>query len=150
MADRQKLMDGLEHCMKGPKGCQTHCPYKMDFGCRATLASDAYVMLKTQEPVSVEERLVIDKLLNIENYARINELHWMADGATLAVTVMRLLRGEITTLKAQEPVEPKMMEFVDKGVTWEKYEVPTCGVCGALLGDALFCPMCGRAVKRNG
>lgn len=50
-------------------------------------------------------------------------------------------------LKAQEPVEPKMMEFVDEGLTWEKYEVPTCAVCGAMLGDALFCPMCGRAVK---
>lgn len=55
----------------------------------------------------------------------------------------------IAFLKAQEPVEPKMMYFVDEGLTWETYEVPTCGVCGALLGDALFCPNCGRAVKRN-
>lgn len=54
---------------------------------------------------------------------------------------------EEVVLKAQEPVEPKMMDFVDNGVTWEMYEVPTCGVCGALLGDALFCPMCGKAVK---
>lgn len=57
------------------------------------------------------------------------------------------LEMAIEALKTQEPVEPKMMYFVDEGLTWEKYEVPTCGVCGALLGDALFCPMCGRAVK---
>lgn len=60
-----------------------------------------------------------------------------------------LMRDALALLKAQEPVEPKMMYFVDEGLTWETYEVPTCGVCGALLGDALFCPMCGRAVKRN-
>lgn len=61
-----------------------------------------------------------------------------------------LYEDALALLKAQEPVEPKMMEFVDKGVTWEKYEVPTCGVCGALLGDALFCPMCGSEVKWDG
>ena len=60
-----------------------------------------------------------------------------------------LLRDALALLKAQEPVEPKIMYFVDEGLTWETYEVPTCGVCGALLGDALFCPMCGRTVKRN-
>lgn len=59
----------------------------------------------------------------------------------------RCARDVLDLLKAQEPVEPKMMEFVDKGLTWEKYEVPTCGVCGALLGDAQFCPVCGREVK---
>lgn len=61
-----------------------------------------------------------------------------------------VMADALALLKAQEPVEPKMMEFVDEGLTWEKYEVPTCGVCGALLGDAQFCPMCGRAVKWNG
>ena len=53
----------------------------------------------------------------------------------------------IEALKTQDPVEPKMMEFVDEGLTWEKYKVPTCGVCGVLLGDALFCPNCGKKVK---
>jgi hypothetical protein len=67
--------------------------------------------------------------------------------ATRVVDIMKRLEQVKVLLKAQGPVEPKMMEFVDKGLTWEKYEVPTCGVCGALLGDALFCPMCGRAVK---
>lgn len=67
--------------------------------------------------------------------------------ATRVVAIMKRLEQVKILLKSQEPVEPKMMEYVDKGVTWEKYEVPTCGVCGALLGDALFCPMCGRAVK---
>ena len=59
----------------------------------------------------------------------------------------RLKVDALALLKAQEPVKPKMMEFVDEGLTWEKYEIPTCGVCGAMLGDALFCPMCGRPVK---
>lgn len=56
----------------------------------------------------------------------------------------------IALLKAQEPVKPKYVEFEDTGLTWEKYEVETCGKCGALLGDALYCPMCGQAVKRDG
>lgn len=67
--------------------------------------------------------------------------------ATRVVDIMKRLEQVKVLLKAQEPVEPKMMEFMDKGLTWEKYEVPTCGVCGAMLGDALFCPMCGTAVK---
>lgn len=56
----------------------------------------------------------------------------------------------IALLKAQEPVEPKYVEFEDTGLTWEKYEVATCGKCGALLGDALYCQMCGQAVKWDG
>lgn len=58
-----------------------------------------------------------------------------------------IIRDALELLKAQEPVEPKILEFVDEGVTWQKYEVPSCGICGALLGDALYCPQCGRAVR---
>ena len=57
------------------------------------------------------------------------------------------IKDAIKILRAQEPIEPKIIEFVDKGMTWEKYEVSTCGACGALLGGALFCPQCGRPVK---
>ena len=71
--------------------------------------------------------------------------YWVC-GDTVALPI-RLIEDIRALLKGQETVEPKMMEFVDKGLTWEKYEVPTCGVCGAMLGDALFCPMCGREVK---
>lgn len=63
---------------------------------------------------------------------------WAKDIAVVALRMMM----------AQEPVEPKII-VVDKGLTWEKYEVPTCGECGTLLGDALFCPQCGRKVKWN-
>ena len=64
------------------------------------------------------------------------------DGHTPSQAIER-----IGKLKAQEPVEPKMLEFIDEGLTWEKYEIPSCGKCGALLGDALYCLNCGRAVK---
>ena len=59
----------------------------------------------------------------------------------------QIIGDAIALLKAQEPVKPKYVEFEDTGLTWEKYEVATCGKCGALLGDALYCPMCGQAVK---
>lgn len=98
MIDREKVIKGLECCIKYPKeygDCMGgNCPYGTHVECHNKLLQDARTLLKTQEPV-----------------------------------------------------EPKMMEFVDEGLTWEKYEVPTCGACGALLGDALFCPMCGKAVK---
>lgn len=58
-----------------------------------------------------------------------------------------LAKDAYAILKAQEPVSPKYVEFMDKGLTWESYKVPMCGICGTLLGDALFCPQCGRAVK---
>ena len=48
MADREKVIDGLEHCSKGPIGCQTNCPYQRDFGCRAQLTSDALELIDTQ------------------------------------------------------------------------------------------------------
>ena len=50
MIDREKVIDGLEHCTKGPVGCQTECPYKRDFGCRSQLSADALALLKAQEP----------------------------------------------------------------------------------------------------
>jgi len=46
MDKREKVINGLEHCMEGPVGCQKKCPYKCDFGCRSTLARDALALLK--------------------------------------------------------------------------------------------------------
>lgn len=51
MADREKVINGLEHCRRGPIGCQQECPYKSDFGCRSQLTADALELLKEQEPV---------------------------------------------------------------------------------------------------
>ena len=59
---------------------------------------------ETREAVYIEERLVLDKLHTIQDYARVNEIHWMADGAAFAENVMNMLRGEINQFrKAQEP-----------------------------------------------
>ena len=57
MTDREKVINGLEYCSKGPVGCQTECPYKRDFGCRSQLSADALALLKAQEPrvMSLEE-----------------------------------------------------------------------------------------------
>lgn len=63
--------------------------------------------------------------------------------------IFEAFRMAFSALRKQIPIEPKIIEFEDTGVTWEKYEVSTCGVCDALLGDALFCPMCGKKVKWN-
>lgn len=49
MPDREKIIKGLEHCSKGPIGCQTNCPYQRDFGCRAQLTADVLSLLKEQE-----------------------------------------------------------------------------------------------------
>ena len=56
MTDREKVIKGLEHCSKGPIGCQTNCPYQRDFGCRAQLTADVLAMLKEQEPVKPKQR----------------------------------------------------------------------------------------------
>lgn len=90
-----------------------------------------------EKVISLLERYMeIPNLAGVENY-----------GAKIVDMPAPLITDAIALLKEQEAVKPRMIEFIDKGLTWEKYEVPTCGVCGALLGGALFCPMCGRAVK---
>ena len=65
-------------------------------------------------------------------------------GYTFNVNVCRMPH---CPLKEQEPVEPKQIEFEDTGLTWQKYNVPVCGVCESLLGDTLYCPQCGTRVK---
>ncbi len=50
MADRQKVIDGLELCLKGLSDI---CPYKdsdAPGGCRDELMHDALVLLRAQEP----------------------------------------------------------------------------------------------------
>ena len=49
--DREKVINGLEHCMEGVVGCQKRCPYKRDFACRSELARDALALLREQEAV---------------------------------------------------------------------------------------------------
>lgn len=51
MTDREKVIEGLEHCRRGPIGCQQGCPYTSDFGCRSQLTADALELLKEQEAV---------------------------------------------------------------------------------------------------
>ena len=42
--------------------------------------------------------------------------------------------------------EPKWIDYEDT-FTGEKFKVPLCWDCESLLGDALYCPRCGRKVK---
>ena len=122
--DREKVIKGLECCLAVTK-CGI-CPYNDEkelwCGNNNTLLEDALELLKKDEK-------------RIADYQRWHE--------NQKNTIKELL-------KAKEAVEPKMLEFIDEGLTWEKYELPSCGKCGALLGDALYCPNCGTAVNWNG
>ena len=62
MPDRKKVINGLEHCSKGPIGCQTNCPYQRDFGCRAQLASDALELLK-EDRLEIASEVVKESIL---------------------------------------------------------------------------------------
>ena len=142
---REKVVKGLECCIpmtlrNGLADCG-NCPYDrkitIDGGiteCCHDLMTDALALLKAQEPVSIEERLVLDKLHTIQDYARVNETHWMADGAAFAENVMNMLRGEINQFrKAQEPRVMKVTEVIAcevgtvlwveerQGVTWNLF-----------------------------
>ena len=120
MIDREKVIKGLECCTQHGSMCGLDC--------------DGYWSWTDESHTDME---------------RFEYRTKCSYGDCKTGCVKTLAKDALALLKAQEPVEPKMMEFADEGMTWEKYEVPTCGVCGALLGDALFCPMCGKAVKRN-
>lgn len=55
MADRDKVIKGLELCSREPKqtiGCLLDCPYEDVDGCRKVLMRDALALLKAQEPVA--------------------------------------------------------------------------------------------------
>ncbi len=60
-----------------------------------------------------------------------------------------IARNALTLLQKQEPVEPKWFDFEDM-FTEQKYKIPICGACESLLGDAVYCPQCGRKVKWDG
>ena len=49
MADREKVINGLEYCIRGIIGCQQECPYKLDDRCGKQLMTDALELLKEQE-----------------------------------------------------------------------------------------------------
>lgn len=54
MVDREKVIQGLEHCGQ-PMECDG-CPYDTDVGnCFANLKADALELLKKQEPVAPKE-----------------------------------------------------------------------------------------------
>lgn len=54
--------------------------------------------------------------------------------------------GKSAILQEQEPVEPKWIDFEDT-FTGDKFKVPICGICELLIGDAFYCPHCGRKAK---
>lgn len=137
MPDVEKVIKGLEVILEETA----------DMYYRSTV-QDALALLKAQEPAYVEERLVLDKLSNIQDYARVNEINWMADGAAYAETVIGALQGRISALlKAQEPVKPVFSE--------EKYgdALDHCPSCERALpnrgeyGKSYYCYNCGQAVK---
>ena len=109
MSDREKVIKGLECCMLSSWEPCHDCPYYCGdvTKCAPKVKSDAIALLKAQKPVYVEERLVLDKLHNIQDYARVNQINWIADGAAFAETVMNMLRGEINLLRNQQ--EPRVM-----------------------------------------
>ena len=49
MADREKVIRGLERCKSGEFEACTHCPYD-GHGCEQALIGDAIALLKEQEP----------------------------------------------------------------------------------------------------
>lgn len=55
MADREKVIRGLECCLSGPMQCDS-CPYKQpgEFtgGCAQKLKKDAIALIKEQEPTT--------------------------------------------------------------------------------------------------
>lgn len=66
---------------------------------------EAIALLEAQQPATIEERLVLDKLNDIRVYAQVNEVGWMDEAAAFAETVMRLLREEIN--RARQTTEQR-------------------------------------------
>lgn len=56
MADRQKVIKGLECCMIPSGGGCDDCPYVGKGICQELMGEDAITLLKAQEPMMVEER----------------------------------------------------------------------------------------------
>ena len=141
---REECIEDLNQQIDWIEGIKAH--QFPGWGHAVNAMRQAIALLKAQEPVSIEERLVLDKLHTIQDYARVNEIHWMADGAAFAENVMNMLRGEINQFrKAQEPVKP-IMHYVPDGkrssAAWQ------CGNCLIDIGyGANYCYNCGQAVK---
>ena len=54
MIDMEKVIKGLEQCIKVPYVCDADCPYYNTSLCREQLQQDALALLKEQEAVSSE------------------------------------------------------------------------------------------------
>lgn len=155
MTDRERTITKL-------KILRTWCAVNPDHGkglcvedCRSAVEwlDDVLALLKAEESVYVEERLVLDKLHAIQDYARVNNVHWMADGAAFAETVMYMLRREINQLRKAR--EPRVMSAADvsacpngtvlwveerQGVTWNMFplEIETSSTHPDTGTDYLF------------
>lgn len=60
MVDREKVIKGLECCVRGFGICN-ECPYdegRGNVGCGKNLYADALTLLKAQEPVSVQKKQI--------------------------------------------------------------------------------------------
>ena len=56
MIDREKVIDGLEHCSdRTQKRCNPTCPYNDRVFCETELAQDALALLKEQEAVEPKQ-----------------------------------------------------------------------------------------------
>lgn len=127
MADREKVIKGLEHCTNHAFDCfdMDGCPYDNGTGndrlCMDNLMRDAQELLKEDEKW-------------IANYRRRHENQ-------------KNTTGEL--LKAQEPVKPTvryMEEYDGHGSNWY-----VCGACDIPIFPAdKYCRNCGRAVKWGG
>ena len=80
MADREKVLSGLEHCRRGPIGCQQECPYTSDFGCRSQLTADALELLKEQETiVRCKDCKYCEYPKSEKEWCKKGHLHWNAE-----------------------------------------------------------------------
>ena len=53
MADLEKVIKGIEHCLQGGRGCLTYCPYLEHDNCKTRLKKDALELLKRQQRTGI-------------------------------------------------------------------------------------------------
>ena len=118
MADREKVMNGLELCEigSGDRCYETECPYYGQ-GCTEDLKNDILELLKEQE----EE---------IES---------------LKQTAQSMMEG-VCLLKEQKPVP--LIHGAGYEEYWDVESIcPKCDARWISLTEDHFCPQCGQAVK---
>ena len=99
------------------------------------------------------------ELLEIEHVCMLRKSHDVCDGNCCVCELAQddyelheMYINVISTLKAQEPVEPKIVDTSNSKLYHnDMFKNHYCGNCGEFLHTVnrkdLFCSQCGRAVK---